>query len=71
MTRLNICPKGSTPYFAMEARCRHVKQEFESWCRRNQIGAVNWYGTSIVEFEREEDLTFFLMTWPNNYEVIK
>ena len=71
MTRLNICPKGSTPYFAMGAKSQHMKGEFESWCRRNSIGAVNWFGTNIVEFEQEEDLTFFLMTWQHEYEVIK
>ena len=55
----------------MGAKSQHMKGEFESWCRRNSIGAVNWFGTNIVEFEQEEDLTFFLMTWQHEYEVIK
>ena len=68
--KVNICPKEGTPYFAMNSKATARREEFTSFISQHQIG-VNWYATSIVEFDNEEDFTFFLMSWKHGYEVIK
>lgn len=71
ITRVNICPKEGTPYFAMPSKASARREEFTSFVNQNKISGIIWYGTSIVEFENEEDFTFFLMSWKHGYEVVK
>jgi hypothetical protein len=67
--RINIAPKEGTPYFAMPSKVASRREEFLSFANSHKIG-INWYATSIVEFETEEDFTFFLMAWPHGYELV-